>query len=433
MAVAVKSLSTIPHHVSNDSKRIKGSNRIAASLAPLAPLPSQKLISLSDVETENLEWLFPNLVPAGGLTILDGAKAEGKSTLLYDLAARVTSGDPMPFSDGHTVTGGVILLEAEDDLGTTIKKSIVAAGGMPEKIRAFSKNHALHLDNPEDLRLIHAAAVEIDAKLLVVNPMSEFFSKTMKDEKVIREAFRSLRDLAASLKMAVVLVRHVTKSGGSALNRGLGGVAIINAARSSLMVGRDPSSDEKYRHVLAFNRGNLPRTRNVSLVYRTVKRDDTIVIQWVGESQHTADDLLSSAPGSSDDDSRLAEACYVLYSTLFDNGGQLPATEIKKAAQKALVAEGTLKRAKKKLKVRSRKRSFTIPLPVEDDDSDGDQQQQPVLQAGREPTIQWVWELPTDEEDLLRPHRERFEREQAEEEAENAATIRQPFDQQITG
>jgi archaellum biogenesis ATPase FlaH len=417
----------------SDSDTSKKRNQIdepLAPLAPLAPLHPRKLISLDEVEAEELEWLLPNLIPLGGLTILDGDKAEGKSTLLYDFSARITSGAALPFSDGHAVSGGVILLEAEDDLGSTIKKSILAAGGLPERIRAFSKRDALHLDNPEDLRLIQQTTNEINAKLIIVNPFSEFFSRTLKDEKAIREAFRPLRALAASLKLAVVLVRHFTKSGGSALNRGLGGVAIINAARSSLMVGKDPSSEEKYRHVLAFNRGNLPRTRDVSLVYRTVKRDDAIVIEWVGESQVMADDLVYSAPGNRDDDSRLAEACYVLYSILAING-PMPATMVKKEAQKALVTEGTLKRAKKKLKVRSRKELFTIPVQVDEEDGDGDEEQ-PLLQVGSEPKLHWLWRLPTDEEDLLRPYRERFEREQAEDEAKWAGETLPPADEATT-
>jgi archaellum biogenesis ATPase FlaH len=400
-------------------KQLKGSNRIAAPLAPLAPLAPSKLISLSMVATEDLQWLFPNLIPLGSITTLDGSKAEGKSTLLYDLTARVTSGTPMPFSGNHTVTGGVIMLEAEDDLGTTIKKGIVAAGGVLDRIRVFSKREALHLDAPEDLGLIQKTAGEIGAKLLVVNPFSEFFSKTLKDEKTIREAFRPLRALAASLGMAVVLVRHFTKSGSSALTRGLGGVAIINAARSSLVVSHDSSSDDKYQHVLAFNRGNLPRTRDVSLVYRTVKRDDAIVVEWLGESRQTADELIASS-SDSHDASQLEEAKYVLYSILFTNGGQLPATQAVKAAQQAAVSIGTLKRARKKLKVPSRQKRFITSVRGEDGEVE--------LQS----KMCWVWTLPADE-DLLRPYRERFEREEAENEAEHGEESSLSSDLQTVG
>lgn len=400
----------------------KGRRQLVAPLAPLETLQAQcrsaeeaarrKLIDLSMVKVEDVQWLVPDLIPLGSITVLYGAKAEGKSTISYGLTAHLTSGKALPFCKGHSISGGAILLQAEDDLGV-VRKSVEADGGDSARVRVYTKQDYLYLDDPADLRLIQQAAKEIGAKLLVADPFSEFFSKTLKDEKVIRESFRLLRALAASLKMAVILVGHFTKTGSNPLYRGLGGVAIVNAARAALVVGKDPSSDDPYRHVLAYNRGNLPRTRDISLVYRTVKRGRAIVVEWLGESKHSAEDLLAA---TSNADSQLQEACYVLYSVLAIHGGPLPATEVYKAAQDALVSMGSLKRAKKMLKVRSRRKTFEILVPVEMDEEDEaeDDSQEMELQA----VIRWVWELPDDEESL-RPYKERFEREKAEDEADH--------------
>jgi hypothetical protein len=369
---------------------------------------------LSKVNVELVQWLVPDLIPLGSITIMDGEKAQGKSSVTYDLAARVTSGTPMPFCNSDPITGGVILLQAEDDLGATVRRSIEAAGGDPKKVRVFTKRATLYLDNPEDLHLVRQAAKEVNAKLLVADPFSEFFQKNLKDEKTIRESFRLLRALAQELKMAVILVRHFTKSGASPLYRGLGGVAVINAARAALVVGHDPSSDNPYQHVLAFNKGNLPRTRDVSLTYRTVKRDHAIVIEWLGESKYSAEDLVA-ATHNPDAHSQLQEACYVLYSILDTHGGPLPATEVFEAAKDALVSIGTLKRAKKLLKVRSRRKSFDIPVPV---DNVKDDRQIMEMQT----VIRWVWELPNDEE-LLQPYKERHLREKKEDESNQPATL----------
>jgi hypothetical protein len=247
----------------------------------------------------------------------------------------------------------------------------------------------------------------------VADPFSEFFQKNLKDEKTIRESFRLLRAVAYELKMAVILVRHFTKCGASPLYRGLGGVAVINAARAALVVGHDPSSDNPFQHVLAFNKGNLPRTRDVSLTYRTVKRDDAIVIEWMGESKYSAEDLVA-ATHNPDAHSQLQEACYVLYSILVTHG-PLAATEVSKAAQDALVAIGTLKRAKKLLKVRSRRKSFEILVPMDDLEDDS-------KEMGMQTVIRWVWELPIDEE-LLRPYKEKYLREKKEDESNQPATL----------
>jgi hypothetical protein len=172
-------------------------------------------------------------------------------------------------------------------------------------------------------------------------------------------------------------------------------VAVINSARAALVVGHDPSSDDPHRHVLALNRCNLPRTREVSLSYSTAKKGDAIVVNWLGESRYSADDIVAAAQ-SPDAHSQLEEACYILYSILVAHEGSMPATDVFEAAKAGLVSVGTLKRAKKMLRVRSRRKLAEI---TKDDETTV--------------VVQWVWQLPDDEE-LLRPYQDRLEREQAE-------------------
>jgi len=377
----------------------KERNEMPAPLAPLAPLGNalrkNKLMVLGDVARSEIQWLVPDLIPLGSITVIDGQKGEGKSAIANDLAARVTGGKLMPLCTGEPISGGAILLQAEDDLGATVKASIEAAGGDPQNIRVYAKAESLHLDDPEDLSMIRQAAKEINARLLVADPFSEFFGKTLRDEKTIRNSFRLLRGLAADLQMAVILVRHFTKSGSHALYRGLGGVAVVNSARAALVVGHDPSSNDPYRHVLALNRCNLPRNRDISLVYRTVKQGDAIVIEWQGESKYSADDMVTAAQNP-DDHSQLEEACYILYSILTTNGGPMAATDIYQAAKDGLVSVGTLKRAKKMLRVCSRRKSVEI-----------------AKNGNKKTTVQWVWQLP-DDADLLCPYHKRLLREQGD-------------------
>src|SRR4051794_31114151 len=58
------------------------------------PLPP--IVALSQVAPQPLRWLSPGRLAAGKLTILDGDPGLGKSTLLCELAARVSCGDPLP-------------------------------------------------------------------------------------------------------------------------------------------------------------------------------------------------------------------------------------------------------------------------------------------------------------------------------------------------
>ena len=60
---------------------------------------------LSDIASEQIHWLWEKRIPRGKLITLDGDPGLGKSLLTLDLAARITTGRPVP--DG---TPGVIYM-----------------------------------------------------------------------------------------------------------------------------------------------------------------------------------------------------------------------------------------------------------------------------------------------------------------------------------
>ena len=54
-----------------------------------------KLIQMSDIETEEVSWLWYPFIPYGKLTIVQGDPGDGKTTLVLNIAARLSKGDPM--------------------------------------------------------------------------------------------------------------------------------------------------------------------------------------------------------------------------------------------------------------------------------------------------------------------------------------------------
>jgi transcriptional regulator with AAA-type ATPase domain len=51
---------------------------------------------LSEIETQQLTWLWENRIPQGKITLLEGDPGMGKSLLALDIAAHVSTGRPMP-------------------------------------------------------------------------------------------------------------------------------------------------------------------------------------------------------------------------------------------------------------------------------------------------------------------------------------------------
>jgi hypothetical protein len=100
---------------------------------------------LSQVKTQQVDWLWQRRIPLGKITILDGDPGMGKSLLAIFIAACVSTGQPMP--DGAPgKQGKVILIAPEDAAEDTIKPRVEAAGGDPSQV--------ILLETVEDLDIL---------------------------------------------------------------------------------------------------------------------------------------------------------------------------------------------------------------------------------------------------------------------------------------
>jgi hypothetical protein len=220
-----------------------------------------RTVPLALVEETALRWLWPGRIPLGTITLLDGDPGLGKSLLALDLVARVTRGAAMP-DGGDTlagavegvVDGGAVLLSAEDDLAATVRPRLDAAGADLQRVLAVQT--VLTYDTamgqevergfalPGDVPLLVAAIGEVDAKLVVIDPLMAYLDGRVNSwrDQDVRAALAPLARLAERTGVAVVILRHLTKGGSTnALYRGGGSIGIIGAARSGLLVARAPN------------------------------------------------------------------------------------------------------------------------------------------------------------------------------------------------
>jgi RecA-family ATPase len=303
--------------------------------------------SLADLESAPIQWLFPGRIPLGALTMLDGDPGSAKSTLTYDLAARVSAGLPMPFESDALPPAGVLLLQAEDDPHEVIRPRIEAAGGDLARINVLTPDGS----DPQatDLaELIAQSARHSQAKLVVIDPLPAFCSGI--EGPGGQRHLAPLLQVAKSEKLAMLLVRHLTKSvARRALLHGKGSVAAIGVARSGLYVVPDPTTDHKHRRVLALSKGNLATAP--ALVYETVKHGE-ITINWLEERDASADELVAGN-GTGRKTSALQAAIDFLQLLLAD--GPKLATEVFVRAEESQISETTLNRAKKALGVDCKK------------------------------------------------------------------------------
>jgi hypothetical protein len=159
--------------------------------------------------------------------------------------------------------------------------------------------------------------------------------------------------MAERLQVAVLIIRHWTKTGGgNPVLRGAGSIGIAGAARSVLIAAESPIDSQQ--RIIASAKSNLCQPP-VSLAFEPISANGSVRIKWLDESQFSARDLVGGS--SLDVNQETFFAVRVLYWLL--EGGPLPANEVIKLAGKNGVTESRLrKKAKKILAVKSVKRGF---------------------------------------------------------------------------
>jgi RecA-family ATPase len=294
-------------------------------------------------------------VPLGKLTVVDGDPGLGKSTLLLDLAARVSRHDTMP--DGSRGRyGDVILLTAEDSLEDTVKPRLRAAGADLERIHSLRSVADAQGPRPpcfpEDTWQLDEQIRRYEAAMVVIDPFVAYLSTqldTARDHHM-RRALHLLGEVADRTGCAILLLRHLNKGAqNKAIYRGGGSIGIIAAARAGLLVAKDPVNEQQ--RVLLVSKSNLA-TPPQGLKYELVSHERTVKVAWRGLSFATPDGVLQTKGGEAAQ-SALEEAVQFLRELLTDKDYSY--AEILKDAKACGINEHALRRAKIHLGVRSYK------------------------------------------------------------------------------
>src|SRR5215475_12167913 len=254
LATALHRVADAPTNPLDDRETL---TTLGAAVADLGQNGARPYRHVDTIAPEQVFWLWRRRIPLGNLTILDGDPGLGKTALTLDLAARLSSGRPLPDDDRIASPTGVVLINAEDGLADTIRPRLDAAGADCRQIVAFDLQHLPIL--PRDVPLLREAIRDIAASLVVIDPIMGLIAAAFdayRDQDV-RLVLNPLTALAQETGCAILPVRHLTKSPGpKALYRGSGSIAFAAAARSLLVLGEDPDAPETHR-ILACPKHNL--------------------------------------------------------------------------------------------------------------------------------------------------------------------------------
>lgn len=312
-----------------------------------------KIISMADVEEEEVEWLLYPLIPFGKVTIIQGDPGEGKTTLALQIIAKMTRGEavlpdkPLSVAESEEKTEldrqpmNVLYQTAEDGLGDTIKPRLNAAGADCSKVLVIDdKEKALTM---MDSRL-EEALIETGARLVVLDPIQGYLGADVDMHRAneIRPVMKRISTLAEKYRCAIVLIGHMNKaSGGKSSYRGLGSIDFQAAARSVLIVGRI-KDDPEIRVVCQVKSSLAPEAKPIAF-----RLDKQTGFEWTGEYDINVDDLLSGDCRGQ----KSKSAKEFLKEILAD--GQMACKDIEEEAKDRGIRKKTLWNAKKELNVDS--------------------------------------------------------------------------------
>src|SRR5260221_1393636 len=101
-------------------KADKSVNIALSSQAP--PDPASVGVLLSEVKPEAIHWLWPGYIALRKLHTFDGDPSLGKSTLRFDIIARLTSSKVMPGEERASTAGVRLLVWLEVGIGSTFQR-----------------------------------------------------------------------------------------------------------------------------------------------------------------------------------------------------------------------------------------------------------------------------------------------------------------------
>jgi AAA domain len=329
----------------------------------MSPLCSEPL---SQVRFENIRWLWEGFLPRGRLALLDGNPGVGKSLITIDLAARLSRGGPLPNGTPAGRPHVTLLLGVEDHTADTIRPRAEAAGADLDRVHIVSGSGEPILF-PDRIPALEELIRARSADLVVIDPVLAFLPPEVAAnlDQCVRRAMNPLAALAERTDCAILLVRHLRKTGSIlAVHRGQGSMGIIAAARTGWLAARHP--EDPTLGVLAVTKSNVagnvpslgyriqsgplaPRAEAGTARGASGPHSGAPVVEWTEAVSLSADKL-----GDQEAPLRMRDRAIAWLHAALASGPRT-ATNLYAAAAEANIPEKTLLRAKSDLGAKSTK------------------------------------------------------------------------------
>lgn len=326
------------------------------------------LIPAEGVQEEGVSWLWFPYIPKGKLTIIAGPAGTGKTFLTARIAAAISTGALFPGEEETArKPGNVLLINAEDGAGDTIKPRLRMAGADLHKVFLAVmplESKPLTFDSP----LVEKFVQQTRPAAVIFDPFQAFLGSRVDVNRSneTRPMLAHLVRIAEKYSCAVIIVMHLSKmTNASFMARVLGSVDIAAAARSVIGICPHPKIDGE--KVFSHEKSNLAQA-GCSYVYSIQGG----AVCFGDPTDLKADDCLQARKKRTA--AKIAEARALIERILAEHPGEwVDAQRLYKAAAEIDISERTVRDAIQALPIRRRKDGFAGPvqwqlMPEEEED-----------------------------------------------------------------
>jgi hypothetical protein len=265
--------------------RARAEEEVAAAFGRTTkPDPVPRLVSGTANTYATPEWVWPDRIARGKLTVLGGAPGSGKSAFATDVIARVTTGSAWPCQEGMAPKGAVLLIAPQGDPDVFGLRFRAAGGDLTQlhtlrEVKDGSK--ARPFDFEKDLAGLTALIEGVkDLRLIAIDAVPAPAGRGAAAARKAEALFEQLAALARRHNVAVLAI--VRQAGGDYLSRKpiAFGALPLTAATTAFLVEIDPNDEGRRLLLQAKNElSGDPGT----LAFGIVRREHAAAIAFAPE------------------------------------------------------------------------------------------------------------------------------------------------------
>ena len=227
-----------------------------------------KLSLATNVDIAEPEWLIPGYVPRYGITTLGGEGGTGKTSVVCNVTAAVTTGNQPFMLDGIQIPfrgepEKVLFFSAEDSWKYVLAQRLINNGANMDLVSYLPASDPNFVDLNLNGDLLRHFIEEQRPGLVILDPIQSFIPENLRmgDRNAMRKCFTPLLGYGETYKTTFIIVVHVNKQSGVYGRKRIADSSDIwDASRSVLMLGETPEKGVRYLTQEKSNYGRLEKT-----------------------------------------------------------------------------------------------------------------------------------------------------------------------------